>query len=172
MSSPLIYQMRDLSKLGLISVSLGFFIYKIKIYQFPPSRPQGLNRVIYLKLLASAHSDTSNTKSWVDSLPLEPWACEAHQAGAKQTDFKMQNLNWLWVTYRSAHFITNPKVKTTLFIHRVVDSRKFWEFGPIMFKRVIEETVVGTVKRKVFHVIKCFFVFCFFLSQSVIILHD
>lgn len=54
-----------------------------------------------------------------------------------------QLFTWVKCSERSAHFITNPKVKTTLFIHRVVDSRKFWEFGPVMFKRVIEETVVG-----------------------------
>lgn len=77
-----------------------------------------------------------------------------------QTDVKIQNLNGLWVTYRSAHFITNSKIKTTLLIHRIIDSRKFWEFGPIMFKRVIKETVIGTVGRKILHVIK----YSFFLS--------
>lgn len=54
-----------------------------------------------------------------------------------------QLFTWVKRSERSAHFITNPKVKATLLIHRIIDSRKFWEFGPIMFKRVIKETVIG-----------------------------
>lgn len=54
-----------------------------------------------------------------------------------------QLFTWVKGSERSAHFITNPKVKTTLLIHRIIDSRKFWEFGPIMFKWVIKETVIG-----------------------------
>lgn len=70
------------------------------------------------------------------------------------------------MTYRSAHFITNPKVKTALLIHRVIDSRKFWEFGPIVFERVIKETVIGTVKKKIFHVIKCSFFFFYHILMK------
>lgn len=54
-----------------------------------------------------------------------------------------QLFTWVKGSERSAHFITNPKVKTTLLIHRIIDSRKFWEFGPIVVKRVIKETVIG-----------------------------
>lgn len=85
---------------------------------------------------------------------LAPVVCKAHQTGAMQKRFQDAKSH-LIVTYRSAHFITNPKVKTTLLIHRVIDSRKFGEFGPIMFKWVIKETVIGTVERKIFHVINC-----------------
>lgn len=60
-----------------------------------------------------------------------------------------QLFTWVKGSERSAHFITNSKVKTTLLVHRIVDSRKFWEFGPIVFKRVIKETVIGTVGRKI-----------------------
>lgn len=40
-----------------------------------------------------------------------------------------------------------------MLIHRIIDSRKFWEFGPIVFKRVIKETVIGTVGRKTSRVV-------------------
>lgn len=52
------------------------------------------------------------------------------------------------VTYRSAHFVTNTKIETALLIHGIIYSRKFWEFGPVMFKGVIKETVVGTAGTK------------------------
>lgn len=54
-----------------------------------------------------------------------------------------QLFTWVKGSERSAHFVTNPKIKATLLIHRIIDSRKFWELGPIMFKRVIKETVIG-----------------------------
>ena len=85
-----------------------------------------------------------------------------------QTDVKMQKSK-LSVTYRSAHFITNSKVKTTLLIHRIIDSRKFWEFGPVMFKRVIKETVIGTGGRKTLHTAKCSFFFLSCLSEKVLL---
>lgn len=52
------------------------------------------------------------------------------------------------VTYRSAHFVTNTKIETALLIHGIIYSRKFWEFGPVVFKRVIKETVVGAAGTK------------------------
>lgn len=44
---------------------------------------------------------------------------------------------------RCTHFVANTKIETALLIHGIINPRKFWEFGPIVFKGVIKETVVG-----------------------------
>lgn len=134
------------------------------MYQLPSSLSQGLNKTVYLKHLAIACRDIANTNHWF--IFLHQWICKGHQTGATQIDFKMQKSK-LTVTYRSAHFITNSKVKTTLLIHRIIDSRKFWEFGPVMFKWVIKETVIGTGGRKMVHTAKCSFFFLSCLSEKV-----
>lgn len=51
------------------------------------------------------------------------------------------NLCW---TYSSAHFITDPKIKAALLIHRVIDSRELRKLGPLVFKRIIQQAVVRT----------------------------
>lgn len=58
----------------------------------------------------------------------------------------MQNVtdvfSGVWWTYSSAHLIAHTKVESTLLIHGVIDSREFRELGPLVFKRIIQQTVV------------------------------
>lgn len=74
--------------------------------------------------------------------------CRAYPSGAAQIDVQVRHVTWQHITYRSTHFVANTKIKTALLIHGIIDSRKFWEFGPIVFKGVIKETVIGTAGRR------------------------
>lgn len=49
----------------------------------------------------------------------------------------------LWRTYCSAHLITNAKIKAALLVHWIIDSRKLRKLGPLVFKGIIQQAIVG-----------------------------
>lgn len=49
----------------------------------------------------------------------------------------------MWRTYSGAHLITDTEIKAALLVHWIIYSRELGKLGPLVFKGIIQEAVIG-----------------------------